>query len=70
MKRDCSAALIAFLCARGLTASAFTVFASSTSSKSSLFWVSFLTWAAVAFSGGAARADLLRRGVLFGCVAV
>jgi hypothetical protein len=31
------AALIAFLCARGLTALAFTVFASSTSSTSSLF---------------------------------
>jgi hypothetical protein len=38
-----SAALIAFLCARGPTASAFAVFASSTSSMSSLFWVSFLT---------------------------
>jgi hypothetical protein len=37
------AALIAFLCARGLTASASAVFASSTSSTSSLFWVSFLT---------------------------
>jgi hypothetical protein len=65
-----SAALIAFLCARGSTASAFAVFASSTSSTSSLFWVSFLTWAAVALAGGAARAGLLGRGVLFGCVAV
>ena len=35
-----SAALIAFLCTRGSTASAFAVFLSSTSSTSSLFCVS------------------------------
>ena len=64
------AALIAFLCARGSTASASAALASSTSSTSSLFWVSFLTWAAVAFAGGTARADLFRRGELYGCVAV
>jgi hypothetical protein len=37
------AALIAFLCARGLSASAAAVCASPTISTSSLFWVSFLT---------------------------
>jgi hypothetical protein len=64
------AALIAFLCARGSTASASAVFASSTSSTSSLFWVSFLTWAAIAFAGIAARTYLLGSVVLFECVAV
>jgi hypothetical protein len=58
------ASLMAFLCARGSTASAAAVCASSTSSTSSLFWVSFLTWAAVAFADGAARAGLPRRAVL------
>jgi hypothetical protein len=64
------AALIAFLCARGLSVSAAAVSASSTSSTSSLFWVSFLTWAAVAFADSAARANLARKAVLFRYVAV
>ena len=67
-----SAALMAFLCARGSSASASAVCSSSTSSTSSLFWVSFLTWAAVAFAGGAARACVGLPGgaVLFGYLAV
>jgi hypothetical protein len=64
------AALRAFLCARGSSASTSAVCASSTSSTSSLFWVSFLTWAAVAFADGAARANLPGRAVLFRYVAV
>ena len=43
------AALIAFLCARGSTASAAAAFACSTSSTSSLFFASFLRCSATAF---------------------